>query len=71
MICDEVIPFSGSDGGLLVMKEPPLVLIHGKRENAKYHPQPAEGYLVLKGLKGKVALCNLCEANGAFVRERV
>lgn len=40
------------------------------RESAKYHPQPAEGYLVLTGLKGKVVLCNLCETNEIFDRVR-
>lgn len=53
-----------------MVKESPLVLIHGKRESAKYRPQPAEGYLVLTGLKEKVVLCNLCETNGISDRAR-
>lgn len=65
-----MIPFSGSGRGLLVMKESPLVLIHGKRKSAKYSPQPAEGYLVLTSLKGKALLRNLSETNGIFDRVR-
>ena len=65
-----MIQFSWSGECLLVMKESPLVLIHGKRQSAKYCPQPAERE-VLTGLTGKVVLCNLCETNGIFDRERV
>lgn len=50
------------------MKESPLLLIHGKKESVTHHPQPAEGYLVLKGLKGKVVLCNRPETNGILDR---
>lgn len=52
------------------MREATLGLIHDKRESAKYHPQSAEGYFVLTGLKGKVVLCNLCETNEIFDRVR-
>lgn len=62
------IPFSRSGGGLLVMKESPLV--RGK-VLVNYHPQPAGGIWVQTGLKGEVVLCFLCETNSVFDRARV